>query len=323
MRLKERRGRHKVLWGFIYAITFITVFAASAIIKQTYNPLGKEYTVDWNASIGTVHTDIAYGEGEANKFDLYLPADNSKENYGLVVYLHPGGFTSGDKSGDAEMLQWLCSRGYVTAGINYTLLSEQNPTASVYTMSQDIKKAMPVVSDEAERLGYKLDRMAISGGSAGGTLALLYAYRDAGTSPIPVKMVFEAVGPASFHHKDWTPYGLDQSDKAAANLFSAMSGNLITAEMIAENDYENEVRDISADMWIDEDSVPAVLAYGVHDKVCPFLSARPLVNALKENNVPYDYIEFPHSGHGLQNDNKLYLAYMKKVEECLNRYMDN
>lgn len=37
------------------------------------------------------------------------------ESYGLVVYLHPGGFTSGDKNADTKMLQWLCEKGYVAA----------------------------------------------------------------------------------------------------------------------------------------------------------------------------------------------------------------
>ena len=47
-----------------------------------------------------------------NKYDLYLPKDSSKANYGLVVYIHAGGFT-GDKSDDEEMLAWLCKKGYV------------------------------------------------------------------------------------------------------------------------------------------------------------------------------------------------------------------
>ncbi|MFQ7308527.1 MAG: hypothetical protein ACLROY_07915 [Mediterraneibacter sp.] len=37
------------------------------------------------------------------------------ESYGLVVYLHAGGFTSGDKNADTKMLQWLCEKGYVAA----------------------------------------------------------------------------------------------------------------------------------------------------------------------------------------------------------------
>ncbi|MCI8464752.1 MAG: prolyl oligopeptidase family serine peptidase [Lachnospiraceae bacterium] len=58
-----------------------------------------------------------------------------------------------------------------------------------------------------------------------------------------------------------------------------------------------------------------------HDRVCPFGSAVYLVNALKENGVDYKYFEMPHSGHGLQNDDKIYKQYMKAVEEYLDKYM--
>ena len=121
------------MWGLIYVGAFLVTFAASAAIKMTWNPLGDKYSVQWDDSVGTMYPDLSYGEGDANKFDLYLPADNSRESYGLVVYLHAGGFTSGDKSGDAGILQWLCSKGYVAAGINYTLFSEEHPDANVYT----------------------------------------------------------------------------------------------------------------------------------------------------------------------------------------------
>lgn len=88
-----------------------------------------------------------------NKYDLYLPKDSSKENYGLVVYIHAGGFTSGDKSDDEEMLAWLCNKGYVAAGINYTLRTESN-NASVLQESNEIKAAIPQVVEEAKRNGY-------------------------------------------------------------------------------------------------------------------------------------------------------------------------
>lgn len=321
MSKEKKKGR--IMWGFIYVGTFLAVFVASVLIKVTADPFHGKYKADWNDTVGTIYSDLAYGEGEANKFDLYVPADNSKETYGLVVYLHAGGFTSGDKSDDKEMLQWLCSKGYVAAGINYTLRDDEHPEANVYSQSVDIKNSMPAVIAEAEKLGYQIDRMAISGGSAGGTLALLYAYRDAADSPVPVKMVFEAVGPASFHHEDWKPYRLDQNAEAAAALFSVMSGNTITKEMIETDTYDEQVKDISAYMWVNENTVPTVLAYGAHDKVCPFDSVRHLVNALVENNVPHAYFELPHSGHGLQNDNKLYRQYMETVEEYLATYMES
>lgn len=36
------------------------------------------------------------------------------------MYLHAGGFTTGDKADDTAMLQWLCSKGYVAATATVT-----------------------------------------------------------------------------------------------------------------------------------------------------------------------------------------------------------
>lgn len=311
----------KGLFVFLCIIIFFISFVGSMVFKAAYKPWAKDYAVVWTDEIGKIYTDLSYGEGEAHKFDLYVPADDTKESYGLVVYLHAGGFTTGDKADDKEMLQWLCSKGYVAAGINYSLKNEENPTASVYSQSEEIKASIPFVVEEAGKLGYQVDRMAISGGSAGGCLALLYAYRDADTSPVPVKMVFEAVGPASFYAEDWAIYGLDKSPEAAAGLFGIMAGKEIKPEMLGTPEYEDAVKDISAYMWVNENTVPTVCAYGVYDKVCPFDSSKHLKKALEENNVIHDYIEFPHSGHALQNDDKCYIRYMDKVVEYLDTYM--
>ncbi|MET3938094.1 acetyl esterase/lipase [Paenibacillus sp. PvP094] len=322
MRTSKKKGNKTGLFILLCVGAFIVSFAGSAIFKVTYtSPALKKYSVDWNDEMGTVYTDIAYGDGEANKFDLYVPANHTKENYGLVVYLHAGGFTTGDKSDDAQMLQWLSSKGYVAAGINYTLRDEEHPDSSVYSQSMEIKSSIPAIVEEAKKLGYNLDSMAISGGSAGGTLAMLYAYRDADESPIPVKMLFEAVGPSSFYPEDWSVYGLDQNPEAASGLFSIMAGTEITADMFGTEAFEEAIKPISAYMWVNENSVPTVSAYGVYDIVCPFDTVKHLTNALEENNVTHEYIEFPHSGHALQNDNALYIKYMETVEKYLDTYI--
>lgn len=321
----KQKGKHKVLWGFIYVLTFIVVFVVSALFKMSHNPFNGKYTVTWSDKIGTVYHDLSYGEGEANKFDLYVPADNTKESYGLVVYLHAGGFTSGDKKDDAKMLQWLCSKGYVTAGINYTLFSEQNPTANVYTQSVEIRDSIPYVIAEAEKLGYHIDEMAISGGSAGHALAMLYAYRDAEIAPLPVKMVFGAVGPSSFYPEDWGCFGFNQDTEearaGAAVMFSVMSGKEIKPEMFGTPEYDEAIKNISALLWVNENTVPTVMAYGKHDKMQSFEASMRLADALEANGVPHEYIVCEHSGHGLQNDNKQYGTYMEKVEEYLHKYL--
>lgn len=318
----KKRGR--VMWAFIYIAAFLIALGIGAASKMIQPSWAKDYTVAWNDSVGTAHKDISYGEAESNKFDLYVPADNSRECYGLVVYLHAGGFTTGDKADDEKMLEWLCSKGYVAAGINYTLRNETNE-ASVYTQSMEIKESIPVVIAEAEKLGYHIDEMSISGGSAGHCLAMLYAYRDADTSPVPVKMVFGAVGPSSFYPEDWGCYGFDQntaeSREAAAGLFSVMAGKELSADMFGTPAYDEAMKDISALLWVDDNTVPSLFCYGAHDKVQGFPASKRLDEALTAHNIPHDYIVCEHSGHGLQNDNKESHKYYQKVEEYLDKYM--
>ena len=107
--------------------------------------------------------------------------------------------------------------------------------------------------------------MSISGGSAGCCLALLYAYRDAETSPVPVKMVFGAAGPSSFYPEDWKCYGFDigseESDTAVRVMFSAMAGKEIKSAFGTPG-YDEEIKDISALLWVNENSVPTLVAYG-------------------------------------------------------------
>ena len=317
--------KNRVLPIWIGILIFIVAFLFGVISKFLYKPSWmKEYSVKWSDEIGVRITDIPYGEGKLNKFDLYLPKDSSKDNYGLVVYIHAGGFTSGDKAGDEEMLSWLCSKGYVAAGINYSLRSDSN-NVSVLLESNEIKSAIPVVIEEASRNGYNIDKMTVAGGSAGHALAMIYAYRDSGTSPVPVVFTFGAVGPSSFYVEDWGIFGLgmdsDESRAAGAGLFSVMSGEVITPEEIKNGSYLEKVKAISASDWVSQNPIPTVVAYGKCDRVQPFEASIRLETALKENNVDYKYFVLPHSGHGLQNDYKIYREWMKTVEEYLDKYM--
>lgn len=310
------------IWPLIYVAAFACSFIASVIFKFNYKPSwAKDYSTKWDFSVGTVVKDIPYGKLDSNTFDLYLPADSSKPSYGLVVYIHAGGFTSGDKSDDSEMLKWLCSLGYVSCGINYTLFSEEHPDANVYTQSVEIRDSMPYVIAAAKERGYDIDEMAISGGSAGGCLALLYAYRDCDTSPVPVKMVFEGVGPSSFYPEDWGCFGFDKNKEAAAGMFSVMAGKTITPDMFGTPEYDELMKDISALYWINEDTVPTVLAYGVHDRMQSYPASIRLNDALDRYSVKHEYYVMPHSGHGLQNDSKIYRQYMDSVKDYLNTYL--
>ena len=137
-------------------------------------------------------------------------------------------------------------------------------------------------------------------------------------------MVFEAVGPSSFYPEDWKSYGLgigsEESDAAARGLFGAMAGREIGA-VFGTPEYDEEIKDISALLWVDENTVPTLMAYGKYDKVQPYEGSLRLLKALEDNHVPHDYYLCEHSGHGLQNDSRVYGEYMRKILEYLDTYM--
>ena len=154
---------------------------------------------------------------------------------------------------------------------------------------------------------------------------MIYAYRDVNESPVPVVFTFGAVGPSSFFREDWDNYGLDQDSeeaiKAAAGLFSVMGGVEISTDMIKSGSYQELMKPISAYAWIDEQSVPTVVTYGTHDRVQPYKGALRLKKALEDNNIDHKFFELSHSGHGLQNDNKVSRQWMEAVDEYLDKYM--
>lgn len=325
MSQQKKRSKSKFMSIVIGIAIFIVAFGSGVISKGLLKPAWtKKYEVRWSDEIGTLQSDISYGEGEANKFDLYLPKDNTKQAYGLVVYLHAGGFTAGDKTDDKETLAWLCSKGYVAAGINCTLRSDKN-TTSVFDQSNEIKDAIPVVIEAAKKAGYNIDKMTIAGGSAGHALAMIYAYRDGKDAPVPVVFTYGAVGPSSYQVEDWGIFGLgldtDESRVAASVLFSVMSGKEITPDEIKDGTYLEKMKDISAADWVKNNPIPTVVAYGAQDRVQPFAASMQLEAALKENHVDYKYYVLEHSGHGLQNDYAVSKQWMESVEEYLNKYM--
>ena len=317
--VREKRVKAVPIWMGILA--FLLAFGAGVVSKTAIKPAwSKDYSVQWSDELGTLKADLPYGEGAANRFDLYLPKDGGKDAYGLVVYLHAGGFTAGDKADDRDMLAWLCSKGYVAAGINYTLRTETNG-ASVLTQSNEIKAAVPQVVKAAEEAGYPIDKMTVAGGSAGHCLAMIYAYRDGGSAPVPVVLTFGGVGPSSFYQEDWGIFGLDQSDEACASLFGVMAGVEITPAEVADGSYREKMKPIAAAEWVSQNPVPTVAAYGTHDRVQPFLASLRLKAALEENHVDFQYFEFPHSGHALQNDDACSKQWMEAIEAYLDRYM--
>ena len=99
--------------------------------------------------------------------DLFRPAKSGK--YPALILIHGGGWRAGDKSMEVPMAQVVASHGFVTVAVEYQLSLEAKYPSAVH----NIKAAIRWMRANADKYGIDPERIAISGTSAGGQLAML------------------------------------------------------------------------------------------------------------------------------------------------------
>jgi carboxylesterase type B len=117
-----------------------------------------------------------YGTHERNVFDLWLA--KSGKPTPLVVYIHGGGFTEGDKSRyylSEDVVRFL-NAGVSVALINYRFMNQ--PPYGILGSMNDSKRCIQYLRFHAEKLNIDKNRIACTGGSAGAGTALWLAFSD-------------------------------------------------------------------------------------------------------------------------------------------------
>ena len=112
-------------------------------------------------------------------------------------------------------------------------------------------------------------------------------------------------------------------DAGRAAFVSMMTGKKFTTEDVGSEEYQQAIDEISPASLVNERTVPTVLAYGPKDKVVPVDIKYRLLEKLDEYGVVYDYIEFPHSGHGLLDDLDKSEEFYKLSDLYMERYFEN
>ena len=265
------------------------------------------------------YNDLSYGTHKRQKLDLYIPNDmKGNEDGGLVLYIHGGAWVAGDKDGYRdEMKKNAQDGGYSYAAINYRYIDDDT---NAFDILNDIFYALEKIKEVALENGVKLTKVLLTGGSAGGHLALLYAYSffqvDPFYSPILPTCVVSYSGPTNITSTDY--YTMPALSGQAYDLFSKLSGYKYNEETY--NDAFPYLLKVSPTFYaMIGYGVPTVICHGEQDTVVPVSDAIYLDHVLNELNVSHDLVLFPHSDHGLESDpdkweyaNKLFKEYMKK-----------
>jgi acetyl esterase/lipase len=121
----------------------------------------------------TTIQNISYGTDASQKLDLGLPANRTQATQ-LVVVVHGGGWSTGDKNELTWLLNGLKQRGFAVANINYRLTL--NTTDNYKMQLDDVDSAVQFTLRQASAQTFNGQKLYIVGHSAGGHLSLAYAY---------------------------------------------------------------------------------------------------------------------------------------------------
>jgi len=142
--------------------------------RETDTPVRPERPTSRPKVSPPAHADVPYGEHEKQRFDLWTVPDAS-EPTPLVLFIHGGGFRSGDKSlvrpGTPEKYH---AEGIAFASMNYRLSDE----GTYPMMMHDAARGLQTIRHRAAEWNIDPERIVCYGGSAGAGISLWLAFHD-------------------------------------------------------------------------------------------------------------------------------------------------
>ncbi|BDD12746.1 hypothetical protein FUAX_51780 (plasmid) [Fulvitalea axinellae] len=135
--------------------------------------------------------DIFYDNKSRTSFDIFLPESDTPTP--LVIYIHGGGFTSGNKeyaysiqkNGKWDFpsdIRSFLDNGIAFASIRYTLLDENDKEGVIKPLS-DVKRALQYIRHRADDFNIDKTKIALGGNSAGAGTSLWIATSDDMSDP--------------------------------------------------------------------------------------------------------------------------------------------
>ncbi len=152
--------------------------------------------------------DVAYGEGQRRKLDVYAP--EGANGRPVIVFIYGGSWNSGSKDDYAFVGAAFASRGFVTVIPDYRLV----PDVRFPDFLDDCALAVRWAVDHAREYGGDPSRIVLVGHSAGGYNAMMigldaHYLRDAGVEASNVRGVVGLSGPY-----DFLPFDVDATRNA-------------------------------------------------------------------------------------------------------------
>ena len=237
--------------------------------------------------------DIPYveGGGRRQRLDLHLPRRPAARPAPVLVYVHGGGWTVGNKKDQGlPMINHLAAQGWVCVSPNYRL----SPKVAFPEHLVDCKRALRWVKEHIADYGGDPDCIVVSGGSAGGHLCSLLALTPGRADLQPgfedMDLSVQAAVPI------YGVYDFTNRDGLRGKQFTRVMGKTVMKAKIADRP---DLYALASPMdQVREDAPPFMIIHGANDSLVPVGEARAFARLLRaRSHAPVVYAELPGAQH--------------------------
>lgn len=228
--------------------------------------------------------NVAYGTDALQKMDVYLPASRTTTATKVIILIHGGGWSSGDKADFTAYVDTLKRRlpGYAVININYRLASASGNFFP--TQENDVKAAIDFIYSKRNEYAIS-DKFVLLGTSAGGHLSLLHAYKY--STPVTIKAVVDFFGPTDLVDMYNNPASIFAPPAALAAVVGGTPSTHLTL-------YQQS----SPINFVTAQSPPTIILQGGVDVLVSPSQSATLNNKLQTFGVIHQYVLYPAENHG-------------------------
>lgn len=333
------------LWGVVLGVIgvwrrnpFVAALAAigtaisstyTALVTRPHDAFERAFGPDWESRIppsiaprmlnsrlhlipprartGAFHRNVVVGTQGATQepllADIWEPPLDVPRTGLLFLYLHGGAWHYGQKDlGTRYFFRHLTTQGHVVLDLAYTMAHK----AQLPDMIGDVREAIGWIKRNAARYGVHPDRIVLSGGSAGGHLALMTSYTSheaAGDLSVRgVVALYPPVDLRAIQLRSETKYGrIFQPDSLLSRVLKRagayplglipklVGGTLV--DVPQQYVWGSPVNHVSAEC------PPTLIIQGTHDVFDWVNDVRFFVQKLRAARVPVVYVELPLTDH--------------------------
>ena len=248
----------------------------------------------------TIEADVIYGrkDGMALTYDVLKPEN---ANGAAIIFMMSGGWYSSWSPPDRVALQFadLLDAGFTVI----PLYHGSAPRYKIPDAVNDVNLATMHIKKSAADYGVDPDRIGVTGGSAGGHLALMVGLATEQVQATAAAAEGELDASLAAIVAYFPPVDFRQAETAATGIISEVGQDELYSRFPALIFDEALIPAVSPITHVDSDDPPTLLVHGDADPLVHISHSFVMSEQLKSNNIESDFLVIEGGKHGFRGEN--------------------